>query len=99
MARLLSPVQGHHALSVQRDASIFQDLSARRATVTSRQAAPTDWKEVQALVARIEHLAAPKGAKVKSPDRIRDKVTGQLRDVDASIRYRVGTTEILIAIE
>jgi hypothetical protein len=67
--------------------------------VARRETVPANWKEFQDLVARIERLAAPLGAKVKSPDRIRDKVTGQLRDVDASIRYRVGTTEILIAIE
>jgi len=36
---------------------------------------------------------------VKSPDRLLDLVTRKHREVDASIRYKVGTTEILIIIE
>jgi hypothetical protein len=36
---------------------------------------------------------------VKSPDRIRDLTTGRLREVDASIRYKIGTVEILITVE
>ena len=42
---------------------------------------------------------APSGAIVASPDRILDKVTGELREVDASIRYKVGTCPVLITIE
>lgn len=42
---------------------------------------------------------APSGAVVTSPDRIPDKVTGQLREVDASIRCNVGTCSVLITIE
>lgn len=34
-----------------------------------------------------------------SPDRIRCKVTGRRREVDASIRSRVGTVEVLVTIE
>jgi hypothetical protein len=59
----------------------------------------TAWREFEKLVARIEQAMAPSGAKVKSPDHLPDKVTGQLREVDASIRYRVGTCPILITIE
>ncbi|MGA3133668.1 MAG: restriction endonuclease [Terracidiphilus sp.] len=59
----------------------------------------TAWREFEKLVARIEQAMAPSGAEVKSPDRIPDKITGQLREVDASIRYRVGTCPILITIE
>ena len=44
-------------------------------------------------------MLSPEGATVRSPDRIRDKVTGQLREVDASIRYQVGSAAILITIE
>jgi hypothetical protein len=36
---------------------------------------------------------------VKSPDHIRDVTTGQLREVDASIRCTIGSTPILIIIE
>jgi hypothetical protein len=59
----------------------------------------TDWREFESLVARIEKAAAPLAAKVTSPDRIRDLTTGQLREVDASIRSTVGTTEVLITVE
>jgi hypothetical protein len=59
----------------------------------------TAWREFEKLVARVEQAMAPSGAEVKSPDRIPDKVTGQLREVDASIRYKVGTCPVLITIE
>lgn len=57
------------------------------------------WREFEALVARIEEALAPKGALVKSPDRVRDLVSKRLREVDASIRFDVGSTPILITIE
>ena len=57
------------------------------------------WKDFEQLVAAIEVQAAPRGAQVASPDRIRDLITGQMREVDASIRFRAGTTEVLITIE
>jgi len=59
----------------------------------------TNWRDFERLVASIEETLAPKGAVVKSPDRIRDLVTGRLREVDASIRFDVGSTPILITIE
>jgi hypothetical protein len=59
----------------------------------------TAWREFEKLIARIEQAMAPSGAVVKSPDHIPDKVTGELREVDASIRYKVGTCPILITIE
>ena len=58
-----------------------------------------EWRQFEKLIARIEHAMAPKGAVVTSPDRIPDKVTGELREVDASIRYKVGTCPVLITIE
>lgn len=57
------------------------------------------WREFEELVTRIEKLLAPSGASVKSPDRIPDKTTGQLREVDGTIRYQVGSVPILITIE
>jgi hypothetical protein len=51
------------------------------------------------LIARIESTLVPQGAIVKSPDFIPDRITGSLREVDASIRYQVGSTPILITIE
>lgn len=59
----------------------------------------TQSREFELLASRIEGALAPAGAKVKSPDRIRDKFTGQYREVDASIRYTVGSCELLITIE
>lgn len=57
------------------------------------------WREFERLVARIEADAGPRGLTVKSPDRIRCKETGRHREVDASIRSRVGTSDLLITIE
>jgi hypothetical protein len=59
----------------------------------------SEWREFEQLIARIEKDAGPLGMTVKSPDRIRCKTTGRLREVDASIRSRVGTSEMLITIE
>jgi hypothetical protein len=59
----------------------------------------TTWREFEKLIVRIEQALAPSGAEIKSPDRIPDKVTGEPREVDASIRYRIGTCPILITIE
>jgi hypothetical protein len=47
----------------------------------------------------IEAALSPEGAIIKSPDKIKDKVTGEFREVDASIRLDVGSTEILVIIE
>jgi hypothetical protein len=58
-----------------------------------------DWKDFEQLVARIEKDAGPFGIVVTSPDRILCKITGRKREVDASIRSRAGTTNILITIE
>jgi hypothetical protein len=57
------------------------------------------WREFEKLIARIEQAMAPSGAAVRSPDRVPDRVTGELREVDASIRYKVGTCPILVTIE
>jgi hypothetical protein len=58
-----------------------------------------DWREFEKLVSRIEKLLSPEGAVVKSPDRLIDKFSGQTREVDASIRYTVGSVNVLITIE
>ncbi|WP_421917125.1 restriction endonuclease [Mesorhizobium sp.] len=58
-----------------------------------------EWRELELLIARIEADAGPRGLVVKSPDRLRCKLTGRLREVDASIRAKVGTTEMLVTIE
>lgn len=58
-----------------------------------------EWREFEKLVARIEGYLSPKEAKIISPDFILDKVTGEKREVDASIRYYAGSTPILIILE
>jgi hypothetical protein len=50
------------------------------------------------LVARIEGLLG-QGAIIKSPDHIADLSTGTLREVDASIRYKVGSVDTLMTVE
>lgn len=57
------------------------------------------WREFEKLVAHIEASLAPKGAIVRSPDYILDKQTDRLREVDASIRFKVGSADILITVE
>ena len=57
------------------------------------------WREFELLVARIEGHLAPLGATVKSPDRLTDKFTGMSREVDAAIRFPLGSVPILITIE
>lgn len=49
-----------------------------------------EWRAFEQLVARIEQDARPEII-VTSPDRIRCRLTGRLREVDASIRDRAGT--------
>ena len=49
-----------------------------------------EWREFERLVARIEADAGPRGMTVTSPDRIRCKTTGRLREVDAETVRRHG---------
>lgn len=58
-----------------------------------------EWKQFERLVARIEAALVPKGAVVRSPDRIPDLHTGSMREVDGSIRFKVGSASILITLE
>lgn len=58
-----------------------------------------NWREFEILVARIESLLVPTGAVVKSPDKVPDLTTGSEREVDASIRYQIGSVDILITVE
>jgi hypothetical protein len=67
--------------------------------MTSRRRQHPEWREFERLVARIEADAGPRGLRVKSPDRIRCRTTGRLREVDASIRSQIGTVEVLVTIE
>ncbi|MEM7115362.1 MAG: restriction endonuclease [Chloroflexota bacterium] len=64
----------------------------------------TKWREFEELVARIEktliHQQSDIDIKLTSPDKeVIDKVTHEKREVDATIRYKLGSSEHLIAIE
>lgn len=56
-------------------------------------------REFELLVTRIEGALVPVGAVIKSPDYVLDNFTGGQREVDASIRYRVGSVHLLITVE
>lgn len=62
-------------------------------------ASKAESKQFELLVARIEEAAAPRGALVTSPDRIRDATSGQMREADATIRFKIGTVPVLILVE
>ena len=67
--------------------------------MASRARRDAEWREFERMVARIETDAGPRGMLVRSPDRIRSKVTGRLREVNASIRFKIGSAEVLITHE
>jgi hypothetical protein len=57
------------------------------------------WREFEKLVARIERMLCPAGVIVKSPDQIKDLITGEMREVDASIQHQLGSVPILVTLE
>lgn len=63
-------------------------------------AADPFWRKFEHFVAGLEHALSPVGAVVISPDRaVLDRVTGGLREVDASIRYQIDSKDVLVTIE
>lgn len=67
---------------------------------TARQTnAQKGWRQFEVLISQIEKAFGPLGAAVKSPDKIPELASGNLREVDASIRYKVGTVPLLITVE
>lgn len=56
------------------------------------------WRAFEQVVAAIEESLRPRGAVVRSPDRITDRVTGRRREVDATVRLlrADGTTELTV---
>lgn len=53
--------------------------------MTARRRVDQEWRLFEALVARIERDALEDGTVVTSPDRLRCRLTGRLREVDASL--------------
>jgi hypothetical protein len=56
-------------------------------------------RELEIIVEALERCFAPADADIKSPDAILDRVTGTLREVDVSIRYKIGSVPILVILE
>ena len=60
---------------------------------------PRKGRDLEILIEKLESLSLPDSAEIKSPDYIKDKITGSIREVDISIKYTLGLTPILIVIE
>ena len=56
-------------------------------------------RTLEILVAQLEDHLGPLGIQVESPDFIRDKDTSQLREVDISLRSKIGSSSILVILE
>lgn len=55
--------------------------------------------DFEKLVTRVEAVLAPDGAKVEHDQYLPDKITGESRQVDGTIRFAIGGVPILITIE
>lgn len=60
---------------------------------------PRRGRDLEQLAAVLERHLAGTGAKITSPDFIPDKASGQLREVDVSIRSEVGSAPVLVILE
>jgi len=56
-------------------------------------------REFEELVSRLEQALSAKNVIIKSPDHIPDLTSRSLREVDISIRGKIGVNDILIIIE
>jgi hypothetical protein len=56
-------------------------------------------EDFEKLVTRVEAVLAPDGAEVKHNQYLPDSITGQQRQVDATIRFTAGPLPVLITIE
>lgn len=56
-------------------------------------------RPAERIVALLEKALLPDGAEVKSPVFLADKITGELREVDIAIRFKLGAIPILVIIE
>jgi len=74
-------------------------MNKKRSHSNRKSRQKTKARKFEELIAIIESHLVPSGAVIKSPDKIIDKITNQPREVDASIRYQVGSVPILITIE
>ncbi len=56
-------------------------------------------RELELLIAHLEECLSKSEIKITSPDRIEDKITGEKREVDVSLRATVGSHDVLIILE
>jgi hypothetical protein len=73
-------------------------LASERVCLNKRMATP-GWRSFEQLISRIEHALAGGAVTVKSPDFIPCLTTGTSREVDVSLRSRVGSADILVTVE
>ena len=60
---------------------------------------PREGKDFELLIKKIKNILTPKGAVIKSPDYLADKITGRHREVDLSIRTQIESKPVLITVE
>ena len=56
-------------------------------------------RDLEILVALVESTLSSAGAQIRSPEIFQDPETGEPREVDVTIRYTIGSSEVLIALE
>jgi hypothetical protein len=69
----------------------------RNKKAKKKRVIPTDWKELEKIVARIQQDIAP-DAKVTHDDKVLGK-SGRLRQLDVTLRQKLGVTPIFVVIE
>jgi hypothetical protein len=57
-----------------------------------------EWQQFEKMITRLEKSLSPESV-IKKNDKLIDRITGTLREVDASIRQKIGSSEILIILE
>ena len=89
------------ALNDSRRRALGRRAGARICVIGNVQRAPTSrrGRSQETLVARLERALAPWPVTVTSPDYIRGKLSDSLREVDVSVRGRLGCTNLLVIIE
>lgn len=60
---------------------------------------PRRGRDLEELVRVLEHFLASAPVEIRSPDYIRGKLSGSLREVDVSVRGSVGSMSLLAIIE
>lgn len=57
------------------------------------------WRLFEQVVAGLEKIHGPVDTVVTTPDHLPEKISGRMREVDASIRYKVGSVVGVIVVE